>query len=450
MAEGSDGWSVAVVGAGPAGLFAARELCNLGAEVFLFNRDIKPGGLAEYGIFPDKLKMKDGLRAQFRQIIQCGDIHYYGNVTIGQDKPLTLDGLRSMGFSAILVTSGAQGTKWLGIPGEHLPGSYHAKTVVYYYNHLPPYSQIPLKIGKRAVIIGVGNVMADVARFLIHHRKIDEVTAVARRGPGEVKFDHKEIESFVRNIDLDDFDAEIKRVTPVMQSLGQDPNAARRMIDDAMARGLPKESDTRFRMRFMLSPVRIYGNEKMGVQGMEFENNTLVMDGGNVKARGLGSYSMMDVDTVVFAIGDRVDETLGLPVTGSEFVKSPHPKYPIEGVSYEVMDPKTNEDLPGVFVAGWSRNASTGVVGIARRDGVRCAAAIAQYLKDKGTPGRLNPDSVKTELLKLGYQPVEKGMLSVLERAEKARAERLGVPEFKFDTNEAMLNALSDQVTAND
>ena len=57
---------VAVIGAGPAGLFAARELANQGAQVFIFNRDIKPGGLAEYGIYPGKTKMKEGLRSQFR------------------------------------------------------------------------------------------------------------------------------------------------------------------------------------------------------------------------------------------------------------------------------------------------------------------------------------------------------------------------------------------------
>jgi len=446
MAEESGRWSVAVVGAGPAGLFAARELSNHGADVFLFNRDIKPGGLAEYGIFPDKLRMKDGIRAQIFQIIGCSNIHYFGNVTVGEDKPLTLNGLWKMGFSAILVTSGAQGTKWLGLPGERLPGAYHAKEVVYNYNHLPPYSEMPLKIGKRAVIIGVGNVMADVARYLIHHMKIEEVTAVARRGPAEVKFDRKELESFVNNIDLEDFDAEIRRVAPVMLALGQDPNLSRKLINDAMEKGLPKDSDTKFRMRFLYSPTRIFGNESMGVEGLEVEENTLIQVGEDTKARGLGSTQLWDVDTVIFAIGDRVDEMLGLPLNGSEYVKSAHPRYPVEGTSFEVMDPKTNADIPGVFVAGWSRNASAGVVGIARRDGVQCAQAIVQYLKERGGSAPIDPDEVRATLREMGYVVVEKEMLGTLYRAEKAQAERLGLPEFKFDTNEAMLNALSDGV----
>ena len=105
---------VAVVGAGPAGLFGARELVNQGARVAVFNRDIKPGGLAEYGIYPNKHTMKNGLRKQFRQVMDLPNLDYYGNVTVGEQGDLTLDDLRALGFQAILVTAGAQGTKWLG------------------------------------------------------------------------------------------------------------------------------------------------------------------------------------------------------------------------------------------------------------------------------------------------------------------------------------------------
>ena len=79
----SEQYFVAVVGAGPAGLFGARELANQGARVVLFNRDIKPGGLAEYGIYPEKHTMKEGLRKQFRQALENENITYYGNVEAG-------------------------------------------------------------------------------------------------------------------------------------------------------------------------------------------------------------------------------------------------------------------------------------------------------------------------------------------------------------------------------
>ena len=81
--ENSSRYSVAVIGAGPAGLFAARELANQGVHVVIFNRDIKPGGLAEYGIYPDKVKMKIGLRNQFKQTLSLPEVEYYGNITVG-------------------------------------------------------------------------------------------------------------------------------------------------------------------------------------------------------------------------------------------------------------------------------------------------------------------------------------------------------------------------------
>jgi ferredoxin--NADP+ reductase len=115
---------VAVIGAGPAGLFGARELANQGASVVLFNRDIKPGGLAEYGIYPTKYVMKAGLRKQFRQVLELPNIHYFGNIIIGEQGDLRLDDLRKLGFQAILVSAGAQGAKWLGLPGENLEGVF--------------------------------------------------------------------------------------------------------------------------------------------------------------------------------------------------------------------------------------------------------------------------------------------------------------------------------------
>src|SRR4030065_140764 len=105
--DGSLNQTVAVVGAGPAGLFAAKELATQGIKVALVNRDIKPGGLAEYGIYPPKLKMKNGLRAQFRQVLAHPNIEYFANITIGNDADFSLGELYSMGFSAIFVNAGA-------------------------------------------------------------------------------------------------------------------------------------------------------------------------------------------------------------------------------------------------------------------------------------------------------------------------------------------------------
>ncbi|MEO6966160.1 MAG: NAD(P)-binding protein, partial [Acidobacteriaceae bacterium] len=159
--------TVFVVGAGPAGLFAAQKIALVGHQVFLFNRDIKPGGLAEYGIYPLKDKMKFGLRKQFAKVLALPNVHYFGHVKIGEGYDMTLGELQAIGPSAILFSCGAQGYNELGMPGEHCAGVYSAKDFVYQYNQLPPYASMDFSTGKRIAIIGMGNVAADVMRWLL-------------------------------------------------------------------------------------------------------------------------------------------------------------------------------------------------------------------------------------------------------------------------------------------
>ena len=140
---------VLIIGAGPAGLFAARKLVEDGYKVVILNRDIKPGGLAEYGIYYDKYVIKNGLRKQFKQIMALPEVKYIGNVTVGENDDISLKELQGLGFKTILVTAGAQQIKSLGLEGENLDGVYHAKNVVFHYNNLPPYSTDKYRIQGR-------------------------------------------------------------------------------------------------------------------------------------------------------------------------------------------------------------------------------------------------------------------------------------------------------------
>jgi ferredoxin--NADP+ reductase len=439
---------IAVVGAGPAGLFAAKHLVNAGAHVVLFNRDLKPGGLAEYGIYPDKYKMKEGLRKQFRQILASANIDYYGGIAIGEPAGITLAELRDMGFQAVLITVGAQGTKWQGLPGEELRGVYHAKDLVYHYNRLPPYSSREFAIGRRVAIIGVGNVMLDIAHYTVRDRKVDEVIAVARRGPAEVKFDKAEMELVGANLDLQALDVELERVRPIMEAVGQNVQAVKaKHFLAALPKALPSVSDTRFRFEFLASPTRILDDGEGGVGGLEVENTTLVPRNGDTAAKGLGTTRVLDVDTVVFAIGDRVDDKFGLPVKGNEFVKNPQPRYPVDGHSYEAYDPESGRPIEGVFVAGWSREASTGLVGSARKDGTNGAEAVLQYLKN-APPVSANPLAALAERLgRLPRPAFDKEAWKRLEEVEAVEAKQRGLVEFKFDSDEEMLEALGALVT---
>ena len=113
----------------------------------------------------------------------------------------------------------------MGIPGENLAGVFHAKDLVFHYNHLPPFSTAPIEIGRRVVIVGAGNVMADVTRYLLGQTGVEEIHICVRRGPAEVKFTQKELESIIADFDFEALAGEFARVTPLMESLGQDPEA---------------------------------------------------------------------------------------------------------------------------------------------------------------------------------------------------------------------------------
>jgi ferredoxin--NADP+ reductase len=438
---------VAVVGAGPAGLFGARELANQGAHVVLFNRDIKPGGLAEYGIYPTKYTMKNGLRKQFRQVIEHPNIDYYGNISIGTQGDLSLDDLRKLGFQAILVTAGAQGAKWLGLPGENLEGVYQAKDVVYFYNKLPPNSQRHYRFGKHCAIVGAGNVMVDIARYLIRQEKVDEVIAVVRRGPAEVKFDKKEMETVIANLDQEALDKEIARVQPIMEAVDQDPEAARATILEALPKAYEKVSDTRFCFEFLSSPVQMLGENGLLTQ-LEIEDTTLVLkENGDTKASRTGNKRLLDVETVIFAIGDKVDEAFGLPIEWNEFVKNENPVYPIEGLSYEAFDPQAGKPIEGVFVGGWSRKASEGLVGYARKDGTNASKAVWQYLQTK-QPDASNLETITAKVKGLQKPAVTKDDIRRLEAVEVEEAQKRGLEEFKFATNEEMLRAMGLAIAA--
>jgi ferredoxin--NADP+ reductase len=434
--------SVAVIGAGPAGIFAAKELAKNGVQVLLFNRDIKPGGLAEYGIYPDKTRIKAGLRIQFESTIQNDGITYFGNITIGSNGFLNLSDIRKMGVDAICITTGAQGTKWLGIPGEDLNGVFHAKDLVYHYNLLPPYSTQKFQIGKNVAIIGVGNVMMDIARYLIHEKQVDSVTAIARRGPGEIKFSKKEMEYIGQNFDRTNFIEELEKASSLMRSLGQDPNETLKFVDEALGKADYRISNSKFRFKFLVSSKKILSDDAHNVLGLELEENTLINENGKLRAKGLGNNYVLGVDTVIFAIGDSVDPSFGLPIEKNQFVKNANPRFPVNGESFESYDPTTQHVIDDVFLAGWARKASDGLVGIAKKDGVQAAQAIMEYLTTITPNNGFDRIEIERQIKKLDNHIVDKFGLQILKEEENRIAEERNIPEFKFDTNAEMLSVI--------
>jgi ferredoxin--NADP+ reductase len=139
-----------------------------------------------------------------------------------------------------------------------------------------------------------------------------------------------------------------------------------------------------------------------------------------------------------------VDESFGLPVRWNEFVKNPSPRFPVGGISYEAFDPDLDRPIDRVFVAGWSREASSGLVGVARKDGENGAAAVLEYLKTVQPP-----QDVEQLCTYLGKRLavsekafVTKADLTRLEAVESAERERQGLADYKFSTNEEMFSVL--------
>jgi ferredoxin/flavodoxin---NADP+ reductase len=448
QARGSGMKGVFVVGAGPAGMFAARQIALAGFEVFIFNRDIKPGGLAEYGIYPLKDKMKFGLRKQFAKVLEMPNVHYFGNVKVGDHYDLTIADLEAMHPGAIVFTCGAQGTKKLGLPGEDVKGVYAAKDFVYHYNQLPPYASQDFSTGKRIAVVGMGNVAIDIARWLLldsPDRRTEEVIIIARRGPLEIKFDKKEIEYVDRHISREGLIAELARVKDRCEKAGQDVSPEKvfeqffKRLNDPDFTSVPPQLS----FRFLSSPGAMIADAEGRIAAVEVAENDLALRAdGSTAARPNGQTAMIPVDTLIFAIGDKHDPEIGLPMGRDGYATRPNAERPDEPV-FQVWDPVALCELPGRFVAGWARMASTGLVGIARHDGELGANQAIEYVKTAPDTGTMSEPEIEAHLRASGLRIVTKQDLTMLTLAEEREAEVQSTGAYRFSNNDAMLAAIA-------
>lgn len=436
---------VIVVGSGPAGMSVANLMSKAGHEVVILNRDVKFGGLAEYGIFPNKLKLRGGLRKTYWDILERPNVHYLGNVLVGRDKDLTTEDLRSLGASALIFATGAQGTKTIGVEGEAAEGVFHAKDVVYHFNRLPGFGERPFQMGKRVAVIGVGDVMVDIAHWLVRYKQVEEVTAIARRGPAERKYNPKEIRAVCANIDQAALAKEFERIRPRLEAIGQNPGELLKGMTDEFTKCEPLKSKTRMGFRFLASPRRVLTDAQNRVRGLEIEETKLEPKGQDFSAVGLKQYYEFPCDSVVFAVGDKVDETVGLPYKNGVFLTNPVPtNHEPDDALFQAYDEASSKVVEGVFLAGWARKASEGLVGVAKRDGEWCAEVVSRYLESQAPRERSVIESIlgkiKTLLRDRKIQAIDKAGLRALEEAEQEHGEAQDcIGEFKFASNQDML-----------
>src|SRR6476659_7484707 len=276
---------VAVVGAGPAGAFAAATLLRSSGdvEIDLFERLPTPWGLLRGGVAPDHQEIKR-LEDTFDRLTLRRGCRFLGNVDVGVD--VSHSELMEH-YTAVIYATGAQTDKSLGIPGEGLEGSRPATEFVAWYNGHPDYRDLEFDLSvKRAVVIGNGNVAADVTRMLtlsprelertdvadhaleaLRESRIEEVVVLGRRGPAQVAFTSAELRELGH---LDGVEIRVDRddvaLAPVSREwLGEEGTfTARRnvkLLREFAARPPQPGAGRRIELRFLRSPVEIHGTE---------------------------------------------------------------------------------------------------------------------------------------------------------------------------------------------
>lgn len=436
--------SVFVVGAGPAGFYATQKLSRAGHSVYLFNRDIKPGGLAEYGIYPTKDKMKVGLRKQFGKILNMENVTYFGHSPVNSNGLLTIENLKEWDPAALVYAVGAQGTKKLGLSGEELKGVYSAKDFVYHYNLLPPFTSQDFSVGKRVAIIGMGNVMVDLAHWLLTDDPshcVKEVIVIGRRGPFEVKFYQREFDYVEKYLDCKALEDELMRIKENLAIVGQDTSKVSQETFPVLAKSYQEPKDGRLVFRFLSSPIGIDSDASGRINSITIAQNKLTLRNGNILAEATQETAKLKVDTLIFAVGDIVDPSVGIPSKNNCYVTNPDILKPKQA-AYEVFDPESSSVLRGSYVIGWARKASEGLVGKARYDAEQGIEHVLHYLDGITETSTPSGSQIKISLNKKGIQPVTKADLIHLAEAEETQSRKRGISSFKFGNDQDMLDAI--------
>lgn len=341
---------------------------------------------------------------------------------------------------------GAQGAKQLGLPGAESRGVYSAKDFVYFYNLLPPFASQDFSTGKRVAVVGMGNVAVDVAHWLLvddPNHAAEDVIVVARRGPFEAKFDKKEFAYIEAHLDRRSFQQELERIRPQLAAVDQDPAGLAQSTFPCLTKPDPGPHRPRLHFRFLCSPKEIHADASGRIARLTVTENILVLRDGEVAAKATDQTADIEVDTMVFAIGDVADPTLGLPYHKDAYVCNPNSPDP-EHAAYEVFDPGRGQIMEGVYVVGWARKASEGLVGIARHDGEVGAAEVLKYLEKAPAKNSATFGEIMAQLERKGLRPVSKTDLERLAKAEEREAKLRGVQFFKFSDDEAMLEAIEE------
>ncbi|BBE23772.1 pyridine nucleotide-disulfide oxidoreductase [Arthrobacter sp. MN05-02] len=376
---------VAIIGAGPAGVYAADILTksnevqggDFAVSIDLFDQYPAPYGLIRYGVAPDHPRIK-GIVNALHKVLDRGDIRFLGNINYGRD--LTLSDFRRF-YDAVIFATGAIRDAELDIPGIDLEGSFGGADFVSWYDGHPDVSRDwPLE-AKEIAVIGNGNVALDVARILSKHADdllsteipenvyqglkaspVTDVHVFGRRGPAQVKFTPLELRELSHSRDVDivlypedfDFDAgSEEQIATNNQTKTMVKTLTNWLVEDE-----PTGASRRLHLHFLHSPVEVYdAPETPGkVAGIKFERTELTGDG---NVRGTGEFLDYPVQAVYRAIGYFGSE---LPEVGFDDKRGVIPN---EGG--RVID-EDGQPVPGIYATGWIKRGPVGLIGHTKGD----------------------------------------------------------------------------------
>ncbi|GAB7005630.1 FAD-dependent oxidoreductase [Nocardioides sp. AN3] len=427
---------VAVVGAGPAGLYAADELLtHPEISVDVYDRLPTPYGLVRFGVAPDHPHTKR-VQGLFAAIEEQRGFRYFLNVEVG--KHVSHAELAEH-YDAVLYAVGAAADRPLGVPGGDLPGSLSATDVVAWYNGHPDRQDLAVGLDAasvpsgRAVVVGNGNVALDVARILaedperlhatdiaalplerLRRSNVREVVVLGRRGPDEAAFTLPELVGLAGHDGLN-----VVADTGGARIEGQD--ARSRLLRELAGRPVDPGKRT-IVLRFLASPVRLLGADN--VRAVEIMRNRLEADDGGVRAVATGETEVLEAGVVLRAIGYH-----GLPVPDL-------PYDPARGV----VPSDGGRVWPGVYVAGWAKRGPNGFIGTNKSDAHETVERLLDDL-DGGELARPSRDAAAIAALVGRRQPsaVDLAGWRSLEREERRRGTEQGRPRVKIVDIDEML-----------
>jgi ferredoxin/flavodoxin---NADP+ reductase len=396
---------VAIIGAGPAGIYAGNILASKYPDVNidLFDSLPAPYGLIRYGVAPDHPRIK-GIVNSLHEMLDSGVIRFFGNVEFGKD--LTLTDIRKH-YHAVIFATGAIKDATLNIPGVDLEGSYGAADFVSWYDGHPDFPRTWPLNAKQVAVLGNGNVALDVARVLAKHADdmlstdipanvyeglkaspVTDVHVFGRRGPAQIKFTPIELRELgeLEDVDLvlydEDFpegwfDEDAEGVTNQHKVMAR--------IIEGWREEEPKGASRRLHLHFFSSPVEILGTDK--VEGIKFERTELNPDGSSV--HGTGQFVEFPVQAIYRAIG----------YFGSELPEVPFDdKYGvIRNQGGRVVD-EDGSQVEGLYATGWIKRGPVGLIGHTKSDATETIENLVADVDKLVDPAVADTDAVLAEL----------------------------------------------------